>query len=194
MRTAQDVTTELKRRARKGLPLNSGANRGDWLYAMAVKLFGSWGGAVKAAGFDYGPIKLRGPLTAKAVIEQIKALAASKKRLLATDHGRLARAAVDHFGSWRKALKKTGHDDANLLWTGERVVEHIKMTWAKGLPVNSAQIMYQNRNLYSAGRRRFGTWAAALETAFSGEVPAIRHANLGRRRGKARGTKATAPR
>jgi hypothetical protein len=47
-RTAQGVVKELKSRANKSLPLNSGANRGDWLYAAAVTHVGSWEAAVKA--------------------------------------------------------------------------------------------------------------------------------------------------
>ena len=116
--------------------------------------------AVKAAGFEYDAIKIRPP-NAKEVIEQVKTLAASKKRLFATDHPKLSHAALRHFGSWKKALEKAGVHDANLLWTKERVLKIIRDRRAKGQPVNSAQIMDLDRNLYAAGRRRFGSWAAA---------------------------------
>ncbi|MFH0899006.1 MAG: hypothetical protein V2A73_00095 [Pseudomonadota bacterium] len=52
-----------------GQPLNSGANRGDWLYTAAVYHYGSWGEAVKAAGFSYTKIRIR-PLTAREVIRE----------------------------------------------------------------------------------------------------------------------------
>jgi hypothetical protein len=169
MRTPEQVIAELQRRARKGFPLNSGYNRGDWLYAGAVKSFGSWGKAVKAAGFDYEAIKIR-PLTAREAIEQIQALAAARKCLRAGDHGKLWHAAIRHFGSWKKALAKAGCNDVHLLWTKERVIERIRTRQAKGQPVNSAQIMDLDRYLYAAGRRRFGSWAAALEAAADGKA------------------------
>ena len=40
-------------RAQRGHPLNSGANRGDWLYAAALLAFASWRNAVVAAGLSY---------------------------------------------------------------------------------------------------------------------------------------------
>jgi hypothetical protein len=65
------VLKELQRRFNQGRPLNSGANRGDWLYAAAVACFGSWGKAVKAAGFDYRTIKLR-PLGKKEFLALLR--------------------------------------------------------------------------------------------------------------------------
>ena len=49
-----------------------------------------------------------------------------------------------------------------------------------GLPVNSAQVMDRDANLYMAGRRRFGTWAAALDAA--GVVTAVAGATKRRKR------------
>ncbi len=65
MRTT-DLVKEIRRRARAGKPLNSGANRGDWLHAAAINYHGSWGAAVEAAGFRYEDIKIR-PFTADEV-------------------------------------------------------------------------------------------------------------------------------
>jgi hypothetical protein len=53
------VVQELRRRAARGHPLNSGANRGDWLYAAAMLAFGSWERAIEASGFAYDDIKIR---------------------------------------------------------------------------------------------------------------------------------------
>ena len=53
----REVLREIQRRAKAGRPLNSGANRGDWLYAASVRFFGSWGGAVEAAGIRYASVK-----------------------------------------------------------------------------------------------------------------------------------------
>jgi hypothetical protein len=155
MRRPEDVLVELRRRARRGKSLGSGANRGDWLYAAACLHFGSWRAAVEGAGFDYDQIKAR-PMTAEEVTRQVQELATSGDRLFATDHPKLARAALRHFGTWKEALSAAGHADANLKWTKERVIEGIRSRQQQGKPVNSFQMMKQDKNLYAAGRRRFG--------------------------------------
>jgi len=164
MRDPRNVLDELRRRAGRGQSLGSGANRGDWLYAAAVKLFGSWGAAVEAAGFAYDDIKSR-PLRGEEVVREIQGLAAKGERLLATAHPHLATAAVRHFGSWRAAMDAAHCQPPPLKWSPERVIEKINKALAARLRVNSVAVMKRDLNLYMAGRRRFGTWAAALEAA-----------------------------
>ncbi len=159
-----EVIRELKRRARRGRSLASGANRGDWLYAAAVLNFGSWGKAVEAAGFDYHSIRSH-PLTKEEVIEKLKSLDAAGEPLAATEHGRLADAAKRHFGSWRGAVAHVGGIPAGIKWTRDTVIAGIRAREKRGEPVNSARIWEDDNNLYMAGRRRFGTWAAALAAA-----------------------------
>lgn len=55
----RQVVREIRLRAKRGHPINSGANRGDWLYAAACRFYGSWGNAVEAAGFDYEAVNQR---------------------------------------------------------------------------------------------------------------------------------------
>ena len=169
MRDPRHVVDELRRRAGRGQSLASGANRGDWLYAAAVKHFGSWGGAVLAAGFEYDDIKSR-PLRADEVTREIQRLAAAGERLVASGHRHLAAGAVLHFGSWRAAMDAAQCQPEPLKWAPERVIEKIRKAQAAGLRVNSVAVMKRDRNLYMAGRRRFGTWAAALEAA-RGDAP-----------------------
>ncbi len=69
---AKRVIKEIQRRGKKHQPLNSGANR-DWLYAAAVRAFGSWAKAINAAGFDYVTIRKRGaPAAAEAGQERAR--------------------------------------------------------------------------------------------------------------------------
>lgn len=167
MRQREEVLEELRQRAARGGSLRSGANRGDWLYAAAVKRFGSWSAALAAAGFDYGTIKRR-PLTAEEVLAELRRLIASSERVRADGHKSLARAAALHFGSWREALTAAGHPEAGLEWPRQRVIDAIRSRLAKGEPVNPAQVLRQDANLYAAARRRFGTWEAALASAKGG--------------------------
>src|SRR5258708_28431980 len=71
----KEVLQTIKRRARAGQALNSGANRGDWLYAAAVRFFGSWGNAVEAAGFRYASVK-RAALDRDELLVRIRSAAA----------------------------------------------------------------------------------------------------------------------
>ncbi|MEJ7600103.1 MAG: hypothetical protein WKG01_19500 [Kofleriaceae bacterium] len=157
---------EIRRRSAAGKSLSSGANRGDWLYAAAVRFFGSWGAAVEKAGFDYGEQK-QGALSADEVLERIRRLAAADgEPLRAGDHSIVAAGARRHFGGWKRAFEAAGcTPPETLTWTKDAVVAAIRDDIANGLPVNSARTMRRNANLYVAGRRRFGTWAAALIAA-----------------------------
>ena len=167
----EKALVEIRRRAAAGKSLSSGANRGDWLYAAAVRFFGSWGGAIAQAGFNYGHEK-QAALTADEVLDRIRRLAAAEgKKLRAGDHPIVAAGARRHFGGWKPAFEAAGcAPPENLTWTKDAVIAAIRDDVANGLPVNSARIMRRNANLYVAGRRRFGTWAAALIAANNGKA------------------------
>lgn len=186
VKRGERVVQELKRRAARGHPLNSGANRGDWLYAAAMLAFGSWQRAIEAAGFPYDAIKIRA-LKKDEVIAKMKDLVATGDPILAIEQdSKLAGAARRHFGSWRAATAAAGGVAGPSKWTHERVVEAIRLLQEQGLPVNSVAMMKRStgsRNLYAAGRRRFGTWAAALEAATGEPDPIVKMIRSEQRRG-----------
>jgi hypothetical protein len=165
MRSRNHVLVEIRRHAAAGRPLNSGANRGDWLYAGAVTFFGSWGKAVEAAGFCYDQVKLR-CLSRAEVLRRLRVLVESGEPVLATEHPQLRQAASNHFGSWKEALAAAGADPKNgWKWTTQTVAAAIRRDIEQRLPVNSLAMVRRNEGLYAAGRRRFGSWAAAVEAA-----------------------------
>jgi len=165
MRNGNDVLSEIRRRAAAGHPLNSGANRGDWLYAGAVSFFGSWGKAVEAAGFRYDRVMLRG-LSREEVLRRLRALVRTGEPVLTIEHPQLRQAAGNYFGSWKEALAAAGADPKNgRKWTKATVAAAIRRDLEQGLPVNSLAVVRRNEGLYAAGRRRFGSWAAAVEAA-----------------------------
>jgi hypothetical protein len=164
-RTPEKVVKELRRRAKKGQSLRSGDNRGDWLYASAVKLFGSWRAAVEAAGFDYDEI-VRKPISAEAVLDQLRALAAEGDALIAGKHKKLASATVRLFGSWKDAVEQAGVEmPDHRKWTPQRVLDRLREGIAKGEPMGANAARRRDENLYAAARRRFGSWKAAIEAA-----------------------------
>lgn len=169
MANPQRVTAELQRLAAVGESLNSGYNRGGWLYAAALVAFGTWAKAVEAAGFTYDDIVIR-PLTKPQVLARIKALVASGAPPVATtQEPRLVAAACRHFGTWGAAVKAAGGVMGPKKWTPARVVEAIRADVAAGLAMNTMAVIARNWPLYQAGRRRFGTWALALGVA--GAIP-----------------------
>ncbi len=122
---------EIRRRAAAGQSLKSGDNRGDWLYAAAVYNFGSWGKAVKAAGFKYRDMKTR-PLTKTEVRRQLRELVKVGEPVLAKDHPELRCAAVRHFGSWRDALAAVGQKNpAATRWTKTNILAAIRKVMAE---------------------------------------------------------------
>jgi hypothetical protein len=161
------VVAELRRRAKDRHPLNSGANRGDWLYAAALRAYGSWGAAVQAAGFDYDSIRQRGPMTADDVLAGIQRSARAGERLLARQHGQLAEWAKQHFGSWAAAVRKAGHEPAsNVKWTAERFADVIRGEVRGGRPVTSLAVIDRlGEGFYKAGCRLHGSWQGALQAA-----------------------------
>jgi hypothetical protein len=160
----KDILCEIERRSAAGLPLNSGANRGDWLYAGAVRFFGSWGNAVEATGITYSSVK-QADLNRDELVTRLRA-AAEAGPLVAGEHRLLASNARRLFGTWKKAVKAAGGNvPSKKTWSKERVVEEIEAEVRRGLPVTSVCIMKRNQPLYGAGRREFGTWRKALKAA-----------------------------
>ena len=180
----EEALVEIRRRAAAGKSLSSGANRGDWLYAAAVRFFGSWGAAIEQAGFNYGDEK-QAALSADEILDRIRKLAVTEgKALRAGDHPIVAAGARRHFGGWKAAFEAAGcAPPETLTWTKDAVIAAIRDDVAKGLPVNSARIMRRDANLYVAGRRRFGSWAAALTAA---KAVSPRSAKSGSRRRSSR--------
>ncbi|MBX3245905.1 MAG: hypothetical protein KF901_01845 [Myxococcales bacterium] len=157
------VIEEIRRRAAAGHSLKSGSNRGDWLYAAAVREFRSWGRAIDAAGLAYREIKGR-PLSKIEVRRRLRELIQTGEPVLAKDHPKLREAAVRHFGSWKEALAALGHRQGTR-WTKHAVVAAIREHLAKELAVTSNEMRRRDENLYMAGRRQFGSWAAAVKAA-----------------------------
>ena len=105
----QEVLRELKRRARRGEPLNSGAiqREGAGLYEAAVRRFGDYDAALRRAGVDPDSVRRRRVWDRAAVVRELRAVKASGGRV---DDGAvrrrdvaLYRAAVRHYGSFAAA-------------------------------------------------------------------------------------------
>ena len=194
-RSSKQVIEEITSLHRLNQPLNSNHTQkhNQALYQASLRYFGSWGEAVKAAGFNYNQERKKKPYLPRSkecVITEIKSRLAIGKNLgggfVFTEDRGLYSAAKKAFPgnkSWEKALQAAGINleklpDPREVWTREIVLKTIQEYERKGKPLNS---YFLNQNglggLTGAGKRIFGSWKAAIEAAglVYEKIQAVRH-------------------
>lgn len=148
------IKVEIRRLKRSGIPLY-----GDniirigkaSLFSMAVRLFGSWGKAIKASGFDYTAVRATQPWTKAKVIAEIRWCVRKGIRLNPQDimalRGDLVSAATYRFGSWQRAVEAAGFNYR----------QHLKVwstkAWLRALNATEARAI-EEQTLKFAKRRR----------------------------------------
>jgi hypothetical protein len=165
--TKPEVVAELHHREKAGEPLNSGwvGRRHGWLVAAATKLFGSWDQALKAASIDPDAVRLtqHGQVTTESVLREMRRMSvADLKRATAAPHPQVYHRARQVFGAWERALRVLGMDPQQVgmrqKWTDEKVLAAISKLKDRASGFNQKN----NRALYLAAFRRFGSWSRAL--------------------------------
>jgi len=117
--TEHKVVSEIRRRHRQGLPINSGAvqkREGDLpLYRRGVALFGSWDAALEAAGFRHNSVRLRRRSPYDAPEKTLAAIRRSAHAgrpiwpaTVRRDHPLLDASVRRFYGTWRRALAASG--------------------------------------------------------------------------------------
>lgn len=144
----------------------------SYMYRAAVTSFGSWMGALTAAGIN--PRRMNRhiyPWNQKRIVAAILQLA-KKHQLLCYSivhqhHRSLYEAARTHFGSWRKALITAGINPAfvpkSRQWEKEDVIEAILARAVRNEPLSVTKVTPSS--LPHWGIRLFGSWETALESA-----------------------------
>ncbi len=190
----ESVLEVIRTRDEMGLPLSPGQlNKGQYpdpdLHKAGIRHCGTWQKAVEAAGFDYtnmlGKAKSRYP-TADSVIREIQDRHKNGLPLNATDVGQcpgphrdstLHSAAKKHFGNWTAAVEAAGFDYAEIrprskrkYPDGDSVVTEIKRRDKNGFPLNGTSVgqrpgPHRDIGLYTAAKKVFGNWQAAIEAA-----------------------------
>jgi len=86
--------------------------------------------------------------------------------------GRLYKAAIKHFGSWKHALTQAGiaYEEVSRrgpfeTWTRERILDEIQMLRRRGKDRDYLFLRTHHSKLYAAARNHFGNWARALGAA-----------------------------
>lgn len=182
--TKDQVIEKIKARRTAGLTINSAdvAAEDETLSGAGRRLFGSWGKAVEAAGYDYELVKKEaknrprnppGTWDREAVIKAIRQRAAEGKPLNAhaaqADDSKLYSAAVTHLDSWGKAVEAAGIDylehRKTTEWDEEKLAEKIRSLHEAGADLSDHNVNLLNSSLYGAAFTHHGSWPAAVEAA-----------------------------
>lgn len=164
------VIQEIRKRATDRRKLRKTQYEDKPLYSSARRYFGSWGNAVKAAGFslsveDYfyslDEVQLK-------IVELYER--GDSMRLHSHKDEKLKRSVIKHFGTWSRAVKSLGLDaELRRSWTNQKVIDALRSRWANGRDLARTRI--EDPGLASAAYIRFGGWVKALEAAgFQGQV------------------------
>ena len=159
--TTRSVITAIRERHAAGQELCRTWREDKSLFRAAVSWFGSWGDAMKAAGFE--PIK-REQWTKQRVIERLRAWdERARTAEISTSEPKLTAVAIRLFGSLDRAFAEADIEVNSRRWTKARVVAAIQDSYISGRPRHL--IGLGDPKLASAAKRHFGSWAAAVEAA-----------------------------
>jgi hypothetical protein len=154
------VVETIQQRVAEGLPLVTIWREDPGLAGAASRFWGGRRNAVIAAGFE-PPSRV---WSRAMVIEELRRVYPRLKQGLTVAHPRLAKAAAQHFGSYRKAVVAAGLEIRSRKWSRERLIHAIQDRYVQGLPLKclgtNVDIM-----LVSAAKLHFGRWRAALKAA-----------------------------
>ncbi len=143
----------------------------DWdhgLFSAATRYCGSWKQALQAAGLE--PKRYR-TWTRQRVIAAIQDRHVRGLPITRIERRNrsLATAARYYFGGWRDALEAAGLGEhyqpvrSPRDWHPQSVVAEIQECHQQGLPLT--KVWQQDPTLYSAAKKQFGSWRAALQAA-----------------------------
>lgn len=175
------VTHIILWRQRRGLPLNYTAvvEDDEPLTGAALRLFGTWDGALKSAQIDPEAVKNPveklpyGTWDSAKVLSDIQTRIESEQSLAAHDvqksNGKLYAAACKCFGSWREAVERAGVSYRTVRrtqeWSPERVISTLRFAHQEGADISDRTLGVIAKPLYGAIRTHFGSLAAACRAS-----------------------------
>jgi hypothetical protein len=173
-----DVVARLRERDREGKSLaETIVSRDDLrLINAAIRRFGSYSRALRAAGFRPEKVRLKAVNITAAQIEKL----GREMRRVAALHG-IRRAAAaralkekyrimlpKHLGNWRKACRRFGVKVEDLACcpyaSKAHIIEGVRR-WASVPGATNGTVSRKDRALQSAACRKFGSWRAAQKAA-----------------------------
>lgn len=175
----EKVIEKIRDRSERGLPLNSDAivHGDEPLMGAARRYFGSWGNAMREAGFDPEVHRKVSEPTKRwdkaTIIANIRELASRGVELNAHSVKRvdpkLVGAGTTHFGSWGKAIEAAGFDyeavRKTAKWSEDDVIATIQSAHKANADLSDNTASALNPGLYGAAYHYFGSWPNAVEEA-----------------------------
>lgn len=186
IRTKRDWSPQLtlqriKEREKAGLSLNiqQVLRHDSSLFRNAERFFGSWSGALNAAGIEYSKYhkkKPQGYWTETRIISEIARLAKEGRDLsrleVARDFPGLVSIADQKMAGWYRAIELAGFDRLKFeqqkpkgYWNEKSIVEQISALHDNGEDLSYASVRQNHLPLTSAAERLFGNWYNATEAA-----------------------------
>lgn len=146
------------------------------LYDAAKEHFGTWRGALLAAGINLKNALLssrRRRLDKQKIGKEIQNRHQEGQSLrwkeVCMEDRKLAMAAIYAFGSWRKAVLAAGIDAVTrsneTKWNRRRIVAAIQLRAQQNLPLSTGTVDREDGPLSCAARRYFGSWRNAMQAA-----------------------------
>jgi hypothetical protein len=169
----ESVIGAILRREHDSLPINCEAVKeaSKPLYCGALRHFGSWRNALRAAGIDVPSVERRREWNKAKIITRLRELCRQRRSLRQTDVNRydsgLSRAACLTFGTWCNALISAGINPETICrdpqWDQSKIIEAILLRVIRREALGSTTV--RPHTLKSAAVREFGSWSAALAAA-----------------------------
>lgn len=170
---------QVRQKNQLGLNAQTVALEDSRLIAAGRRLFGSWNNALFAAGINPDAVRPsvvrrpRGTWSRDAIMAEIKRYAQGMHPLNAHSmqqvNNPLISAATYYFGSWAAALQAAGIDAQSVRRNQARdpkqIVEEIQANARTTASLRDFEVREQNRALYGAAQKYFGSWHQAVKEA-----------------------------
>lgn len=191
------VTTEINalRKQESDLRHSQATRNHPRLVSAAVRYFGSWGAAVKAAGINYDEIRKKSEnaraakvtkWSLESIASEIRKLAKARESLSAAsvreNHQALFSAAVSprYYGSWRNAITAVGLDYEEILAqtkasstaaqdarASRNVMRRLLVLGEETRQMSDHEAHHRYPGLYDRANKCFGSWGKAVNAAFN---------------------------
>lgn len=165
---------EIRARRALGRPIKVASvrteGRNDLTHAAAA-LLGSWDRALGLAGIHAENVRAKRRWTKEKVLFEIRKLGrwVSSQR---KDCKALVHAALNHFGSWRRAYLAAGVPYTPWRYSREYILNIIRTRAERRLPLTLGGLLRKDHpGIQAASIREFGSWRSALEAGGCGEMP-----------------------
>lgn len=171
--TRGKVIREIRGLRRRGVPLNYTymQRMGHGLIHGAVKFFGSWRNALRAAGYEPAAVGCRlVAYTKSEVIQALHAQADARRPISQASMcpGSIIPATRRLFGSFRNAVRAAGLlylVKEPIRWSKAETIKAVRERHRGDQPLHCLAVLRNHVRLYNYALKFFGTWRRALVAA-----------------------------